>query len=75
MKITFDIYHVSANMGISKQTEDFMKTASWAIINLKTGNAIYETFNPRFVAALNTEKYKAIPIRQWLASLSRKEAV
>jgi hypothetical protein len=49
-----------------------MKTASWVIVNLETGDAVFETFNPAKVAALNTVKYKAVPILEWLQHLSRK---
>ena len=30
-----------------------------------------ETFSAKLVAALNTSKYEAVPIREYLASLNR----
>lgn len=51
-----------------------MKTASWVIREKTTGRVICETFNPRLVAALNTDKYEAVPILDYLVSLNRKES-
>lgn len=48
-----------------------MKTASWVIVNLETGASVFETFDPAKVAALNTAKYKAVPILEWLQHLNR----
>ena len=47
-----------------------MKTASWVIRNKTTGEVLFETFNAKVVAALNTLKYEALPIGQYLASLN-----
>jgi hypothetical protein len=47
-----------------------MKTASWVIVNLETGASLFETFDPAKVAALNTAKYKAVPILEWLQQLN-----
>ena len=47
-----------------------MKTASWVLREKATGKVVMETFNPRLVAKLNTEKYEAIPIHLYLASLN-----
>ena len=49
-----------------------MKTASWVIVNLETDESLFETFDPAKVAALNTAKYKAVPILEWLQHLNRK---
>lgn len=49
-----------------------MKTASWVIVNIETDDAVFETFDAAKVAALNTVKYKAVPILEWLQHLSRK---
>lgn len=51
-----------------------MKTASWVIRNKATGEVILETFDPRKVAALNTAKYEAVPIREYLESLNKRAA-
>lgn len=48
-----------------------MQTASWVIRNKTTGEVICETFDSRKVAALNTAKYEAVPIRQYLEQLNR----
>lgn len=48
-----------------------MQTASWVIVNKETGQSMFETFDANKVAALNTEKYKAVPILEWLQHLSR----
>ena len=48
-----------------------METASWVIVNLETGASLFETFDPAKVAALNTAKYKAVPILEWLQHLNR----
>ncbi len=50
-----------------------MKTASWVLREKATGRVIAETFSPKVVAALNTEKYEAVPIHAYLASLNRKQ--
>lgn len=48
-----------------------MRTASWVIRNKETGEVIAETFNRKVVEALNTAKYEAVPIGEYLASLNR----
>lgn len=48
-----------------------MQTASWVIRNKTTGEVICETFDSRKVAALNTAKYEAVPIRQYLEQPNR----
>jgi hypothetical protein len=46
-------------------------SASWVIRNKETGEVLFETFDKRKVDALNTVKYEAIPIQQYLASLNK----
>lgn len=48
-----------------------MKTASWVIRNKITKEVVLETFSPAIVAALNTAKYEAVPIGEYLASLNK----
>lgn len=48
------------------------KIASWVIIEISTGTAILETYNPKVVAALNTTNYKAVPILEYLQGLNKK---
>lgn len=56
------------------KTPSGIPTASWVIKHKETGEVIAETFDPKKVKALNTLKYEAVPIREHLASLSRKAA-
>ena len=44
---------------------------SWVIRNKETKEVIAETFSRKVVDALNTQKYEAVPIREFLASLNR----
>lgn len=46
------------------------KTASWIIREKDSGAVIMETFDKAKVDALNTEKYEAVPIQEYLASLN-----
>ena len=47
-------------------------TSSWVVVRISDNQPILETFNPEVVSALNMEKYKAIPIYDWLASINRR---
>ena len=47
-------------------------TASWVICNKATGESIMETFNPDVAAKVNTAKYEAVPILDYLHSLNKK---
>lgn len=49
-----------------------MKTASWVIINIATDQAVCETYLKKIADAINKEKYKAVPILEYLGSLSKK---
>lgn len=49
-------------------------TASWVIREKATGKVILETFNAKAVAALNTAKYEAVPIQQYLSGLNKQAA-
>jgi hypothetical protein len=51
-----------------------METASWVIREKATGRVILETFNPKVVTALNTAKYEAVPILDYLVALNRQIA-
>ena len=48
-----------------------MRTASWVIRNKETREVIMETFQRSILSKLNTEKYEALPIGEYLASLNR----
>ena len=43
---------------------------SWVIRNKETREVLFETFDRRKVEALNTKKYEAVPILEYLASLN-----
>jgi hypothetical protein len=45
---------------------------SWVIRNKATGEVLFETFDKNVVNALNTTKYEAVPIDQYLGSLNGK---
>lgn len=47
------------------------KTASWIIVRKGTMEAIAETFLPHVAAAINTEKYTALPAKEYLARLNQ----
>ena len=42
------------------------------IINKETGKAVAELRNPALVDKLNTDKYKAIPILEYLQSINKE---
>ena len=48
-----------------------MKTASWVLRNKTTKEVICETFDSRKVELLNTEKYEAVPILEYLVEFNR----
>lgn len=44
---------------------------SWVIREKETGRVIAETFNKEAVIHLNTERYEAVPILQYLQEINR----
>ncbi|WP_205804218.1 hypothetical protein [Burkholderia sp. Ac-20365] len=48
-----------------------MKTASWVIREKCTGNVLFETWDEQKVARLNTSRYEAVPILDYLTGLNR----
>jgi hypothetical protein len=48
------------------------RTASWVVRVRATGAVLFETFSARLVAALNTDKYEAVPIQSYLEELNRR---
>jgi hypothetical protein len=48
-----------------------MRTASWVIVNIATGQPVFETFNANTAKAVNTRLYQAVPILEWLQSLNK----
>jgi hypothetical protein len=49
-----------------------LETASWVIREKATGRVIGETFNSKVLQVLNTARYEAVPILEYLQSLNRK---
>lgn len=47
-------------------------TTSWVIKHKESGDVIFETFNKNLISKINTEKYIAVPIREYLADLNKK---
>lgn len=47
-------------------------TTSWVIREKGTVVGLFETFNPKRVAALNTARYEAVPIGDYLADVNRR---
>jgi hypothetical protein len=45
---------------------------SWVIVNIETGEAVLETFNKGVISRLNTAKYKAVPIAEYLGTINIK---
>ncbi len=45
-------------------------TTSWVIVRTATGKVIAETFSRRIVAAINQDKYTAVPIQDYLGRLN-----
>ena len=50
-----------------------MHTASWVIREKATARVIMETYDRAKVDMLNTAKYEAVPIHEYLASLNRPQ--
>lgn len=49
-----------------------MTTKSWVIVKISTGKAVYEFFNEKFIDIVNTEKYKVLPILDYLYQFNSK---
>tara|TARA_B100001167_G_scaffold191010_1_gene159722 strand:+ start:13606 stop:13746 length:141 start_codon:yes stop_codon:yes gene_type:complete len=45
---------------------------SWVIVNKETEKAVFETWKKSLTQKINTKKYKVVPIKEWLSSLSEK---
>lgn len=48
-----------------------MKTASWVIKRRADGAVMFETYSEATARAINTEKYEAVPILEYLQSLNQ----
>ena len=58
---------------MTEDDEMFDTIASWIIRERDTGKVLFETFDRRVPAAINTEKYEAVPIMEYLTSLNNKQ--
>lgn len=54
-----------------REPDSLNQTASWVIRNKATHEVIMETFDTRKVNALNTAKYEAVPIYDYLQEVNR----
>lgn len=48
------------------------KTYSWVIVHLETGEPILETYNKELISCFRPEKFKVVPILEWLQSLNKR---
>ncbi len=55
---------------MSTSDRNHQTTCSWILRNRTTKEVVCETFDRRKVDTLNTAKYEAIPIGEYLASLN-----
>lgn len=46
------------------------KNASWVVVEKKTGTAIFETYTKKIAMSINTNKYTAVPILEYLQSIN-----
>ena len=46
-------------------------TASWVIIDIDTNKPLFETFSKKIANSINKNKYKAIPILEYLQNFNR----
>ena len=49
-----------------------MRTASWVIVERGSRKAIFETFDPSLVECVNTDRYEAVPILEYLQEANAK---
>lgn len=47
-----------------------IESNSWVIIEKTTGKVICETFSRKFLAHLNTQRYRAVPTGEYLPKLN-----
>lgn len=59
---------------VSRPAPEPRPIASWVLRNKATGEVIAETYDKKKVDALNTDKYEAVPIGEYLASLNKPTA-
>lgn len=47
-----------------------MESKSWVIVRIADNVAMFETWNKALIAAVNTQKYKVVPIYKYLCDLN-----
>jgi len=52
-------------------SRDLRRIASWVIRDKVTKQAVCELFNPELVLKINTLKYEAVPILEYLQEINR----
>ena len=45
---------------------------SWIIVNRETGESVFETYNVKIAAAVNTAKYDVMSAHAYLVDLNRR---
>jgi hypothetical protein len=46
-------------------------TASWVIVDNETNKPLFETFSKKIANSINKDRYKSIPILEYLQNLNR----
>jgi hypothetical protein len=54
------------------KVDKMSKTTSWIIIKKETNEILFETYNSVMLKKINKEKYKAVPIIEYLNDLNKK---
>jgi len=62
-----------ADVAAPRSVDAMGKPASWVIRNKESGEVLFETFDAAKVGALNTAKYEAVPIGDYLGSINGQQ--
>lgn len=62
--------HVERRPVLLPHDSSLNRTASWVIRDKATKAAVMETFNPKLAERVNTAKYEAVPIGQYLGEIN-----
>jgi hypothetical protein len=65
---------ISEGSPIIVESNSLDKPASWIIREIATGAVMCETWNPWLVEHLNTDKYEAVPILEYLGALNKDQS-
>jgi len=55
------------------QLRNHEKDSSWVVKNKESGEVVYEEFDESVLSKLNTEKYEAVPVGEYLGSINTPE--